>query len=196
MLLSLWTAKFRLESGVMPLNKFIVLIYLVCWIPCFKAQGSSQTKAISAFPSIAFHFAGAWDCAGQFSSEKVHKALFTGAEVLARKWLELTEEDREPKTGYVAKYLIGYDPQQRRLVEFDANNFGAAIYSSTEGWKANTLTMTSPVLDDRNAPYAANRFLYSITDENTFTVDWQISKSAQLNWQQRDHLTCSRRNTR
>jgi hypothetical protein len=33
----------------------------------------------------------------------------------------------EPATGYVAKYLIGYDTEHKKLVEFDANNFGAAL---------------------------------------------------------------------
>jgi hypothetical protein len=52
---------------------------------------------------------------------------------LEEKWPELTDKDVEPATGYVAKYLIGYHAQQKGLVEFDANNFGAAVYSSARG---------------------------------------------------------------
>jgi hypothetical protein len=48
-----------------------------------------------------------------------------------------------PATGYVAKYLIGYDPEQKRLVEFDANNFEAATYVGDTGWQNQVLTMTS-----------------------------------------------------
>jgi hypothetical protein len=106
--------------------------------------------------------------------------------------LELTEQDVEPATGYLAKYLIGYDPQQKRLIEFDANNFGAATYASADGWVNGVLTMTSAVSDDPKAPYAANRFLYSITPAGTFTMDWQVSKTSALKWTQGDHLACQR----
>jgi len=107
-------------------------------------------------------------------------------------WNSPTEQDLEPATGYLAKYLIGYDPQQKHLVEFDANNFGAATYASADGWVNGVLTMTSPVSDGPKAPYAANRFLYSITPADTFTMDWQVSKTAAFNWTQGNHLVCKR----
>ncbi|MFY9746319.1 MAG: hypothetical protein WA891_13890 [Acidobacteriaceae bacterium] len=113
--------------------------------------------------------------------------------ILDGKWIELSEQDVAPATGYTAKYLIGYDAQQKRLVEFDANNFGAATYSSEAGWRDGTLTMVSPVVQDPTAAYVANRFLYSITGPDTFTVDWQISKTAALDWIPSDHLACKRR---
>jgi len=53
--------------------------------------------------------------------------------------------------------------------------------------------MVSPVSQDPAASYAANRFLYSVTGPDTFTVDWQISKTAALDWIQSDHLACKRR---
>lgn len=158
----------------------------------FSAR-AQEKKPLSALPQEGFQFAGAWDCEGTFRNTKVHKAAFSGTLILDNKWLELTEQDVEPATGYLAKYLIGYDPQQKRLVEFDANNFGAAVYSSEEGWQNGTLTMTSPISDDSKASYAANRFLYSITGPNAFSVDWQISKTAKLSWTQADHLACRRR---
>jgi len=92
----------------------------------------------------------------------------------------------------MAKYLIGYDPQQKRLAEFDVNNFGAAIYSSAEGWQGHALAMTSPVSEEGKPAYAANRFLYSTTGSDTFTVDWQVSKTAALEWVTADHLVCKR----
>jgi hypothetical protein len=52
--------------------------------------------------------------------------------------------------------------------------------------------MTSSVSDDAKAPYAANRFLYSIAAPDTFTVDWQVSKTPALNWVASDHLVCKR----
>jgi hypothetical protein len=153
---------------------------------------AQEKKPLSAAPE-GFQFVGTWDCEGTFRNNKVHKAIFTGSLILGDKWLELSEQDVEPTTGYLAKYLIGYDSEQKRLVEFDANNFGAATYSSQEGWQNHVLTMTSPISDDSKAPYAGNRFLYSITGPNTFTVDWQISKTATLSWTQADHLACRRR---
>jgi hypothetical protein len=54
------------------------------------------------------------------------------------------------------------------------------------------LTMTSPVSDDPKAPYAINRFLFSVVNPDTFTMDWQVSKTAQSNWVAGDHLVCKR----
>ena len=155
-----------------------------------RAQGS---KPLSPMPPDGFQFTGSWSCEGNFGNGKIHKSAFTGAVILGGKWVELTEQDIEPATGYLAKYLIGYDPQQKRLVEFDANNFAAAVYSSEEGWQDHVLTMTSPVSQDAQAPYAANRFLYSTTGKNEFTVDWQISRTANLTWVPSDHLVCKRK---
>lgn len=126
---------------------------------------------------------------GTFANGKVHKAEFTGSLVIGAKWLELTERDVEPATGYVAKYLIGYDSEHHRLIEFDANNFGAAMYTS-EGWRSQILTMTSALSEDPKAPYAANRFLYTVLGPDTFSVDWQISKTSTLDWRAGDHLVC------
>lgn len=152
-----------------------------------------ETKELSALPPNGFSFNGTWDCEGAMRETRLHKATFTGAVVIADKWLELTETDVEPATGYIAKYLIGYDSQQGRLVEFDANNFGAAVYTSKDGWQRGMLTMTSPVDETGKGSYVANRFIYSISGPNDFTVDWQISKAAVLNWTTSDHLTCKRR---
>lgn len=155
---------------------------------------AQATKPPSVLPPEGFDFTCNWQCAGAFRSNQVHRAVFTGAVILDNKWLELTEKDVEPATGYVAKYLIGYDPQQKSLVEFDANNFGAAVYASAEGWQNHRLTMSSPVIET-GGPYAANRFLYTTAAPDTFTVDWQISKTAALEWVTADHLVCKRQQT-
>jgi hypothetical protein len=154
------------------------------------AQG---TNPLSPLPPAGFQFTGSWDCEGSFRNKQLHKSSFTGAVILDGKWIELTEQDVQPATGYVAKYLIGYDSAGKKLVEFDANNFGAAVYSSMDGWKGNVLTMTSAVTEDPGAPYAANRFIYSIAGRDSFTVDWQISRKATIDWIQSDHLGCSRK---
>ncbi|HEX4037008.1 MAG TPA: hypothetical protein VHX37_03035 [Acidobacteriaceae bacterium] len=147
---------------------------------------------MSAVPGN-FQFAGTYACEGSFRNGKIHRSIYTGAVALGGKWLQLTEQDVEPATGYVAEYLIGYDPQQKRLVEFDANNFAAAIYASDAGWSNSVLAMTSPVTPDPKAAYAANRFVYSLSGPDAFTVDWQVSSTAALDWVQADHLTCRRK---
>lgn len=149
--------------------------------------------APSPLPPQDFQFTGTWDCDGSFRNGQAHKSTFTGAVVVSGKWLELTEQDVQPATGYVARYLIGYDADEKRLVEFDANNFSAATYSSQEGWKGGVLTMTSPVSQNEKAPYAANRFVYSIAGPDSFMVDWQISRTRTLEWTGADHLACRRR---
>ena len=148
------------------------------------------SKPIEALPP-GFQFAGTWQCEGTFRSGTLHRAEFTGAIILGGKWLELTERDIAPATGYVAKYLIGYDAQANHLVEFDANNFGAAVYTSDSGWQNGSLTMTSPISTDPKAAYAANRFIYAVANDS-FSVDWQISKTSDLTWAQANHLTCKR----
>jgi len=154
-------------------------------------QLPTHPTPLAALPQ-EFSFPGSYDCEGSFRNAKVHKASFTAAIVVGGKWLELTEQDLQPTTGYLAKYLIGYDAGQKRLVEFDANNFSASVYSSDEGWKNKQLTMTSAIDTDITAPYAVNRFVYALTGPDTFTVDWQISKTATLNWVLSDHLACKR----
>jgi len=171
----------RMACGVLS-----ALLVAMCVMPAL----AQDAKPLAAPPVGGFQFQGSWDCAGAFANGKTHRSSFTGNVILAGKWLELTEQDIEPATGYVAEYLIGYDGQQKRLVEFDANNFGAATYSSTDGWVNGVLTMTSEVNEDPKAPYAANRFVYSTTAPDTFTVDWQIRKSSASNWMNADHLVC------
>ena len=170
-------------------------LLLLCSLVSVPIAAAQEKKPLPVIP-VGFQFTGTWDCEGTFRNSKVHKAVFTGSTVLSDKWLELTELDLQPATGYSAKYLIGYDTQQKRLVEFDANTFGAATYASEEGWQNHVLTMTSPISQEAGVPYAANRFLYSITDQDRFTVDWQISKTTVLNWVQSDHLACKRRTNR
>lgn len=166
-----------------------VVFCMGLWVGTAWAQ---ESKPLTAVPDSGFKFQGAWDCAGAFGNGKTHRSTYTGAVILGGKWLELGEQDIEPATGYLAKYLIGFDAQQKRLVEFDANNFSAATYSSSNGWQNGVLTMTSPVSEDTKAPYAANRFVYSITGTDSFTVDWQIEKTAASNWITSDHLVCKR----
>jgi len=170
-------------------------LLLLCSFDSIAIATAQEKKPPPVIPA-EFQFTGTWDCEGTFRNTKIHKAVFTGTMVLGDKWLELTEQDLQPATGYSAKYLIGYDTQQKRLVEFDANTFGAATYASEEGWQNHVLTMTSPISQEAGVPYAANRFLYSITDQDRFTVDWQISKTTVLNWVQSDHLACKRRTNR
>jgi len=168
-------------------------LLVLCSVVSVSLAWGEDTKPISPMPPENFRFTGTWDCEGAFRNNQVHKSIFTGVVVLGGKWLELTEQDTQPATGYLAEYLIGYDSQHKQLVEFDANNFGAATYSSEEGWQNRALTMTSPVSQDAKAAYAANRFVYSITGKDTFTVDWQISRTATLNWTPADHLACKRK---
>lgn len=170
---------------------FILLACLGLFLLGLPAVAQSASP-LSPLPPENFQFAGSWDCEGTFRGGQVHKSSYTGAIILGGKWLELGETDLQPATHYVAEYLIGYDSQQKRLVEFDANNFGAAVYTSDEGWHDGVLIMTSPVLQDTKAPYVANRFIYSIHGPDNFTVDWQISKTAALEWMQSDHLACKR----
>ena len=157
------------------------------------AQNGQPVPTLSVLPSSGFSFVGTWECSGTFRKGQTHKSAFTGTMALDGKWLELTEEDHVPSTGYKAKYLIGYEGVQKTLMEFDANTFGAAVYTSAKGWQGNILTMTSVVPPGWKVPDATDRFLYTVTGANTFSVDWQVSKTGTLTWATRDHLECKHR---
>jgi hypothetical protein len=92
----------------------LLVLCFVVWMAPVSAQDST---ALSAIPPEGFQITGTWDCEGTFRNNQVHKSIFTGAVILGGKWLELTEQDTQPTTGYLAKYLIGYDSQQKHLVE-------------------------------------------------------------------------------
>jgi hypothetical protein len=153
---------------------------------------AQEPMSLSVLPPNGFQFSGKWNCQGSFRGGKVHESAFAGDVILDGKWIELTEQDTVPATGYVAKYLIGYDPEQKRLVEFDANNFGAATYASNTGWRNQVLTMTSPLSSNPKASYVLNRFQYTIQGKDAFIVDWQISRTATPDWIPADHLVCKR----
>jgi len=174
-------------------NNLMRLLKLLL-IAAFSAT-SAFAQSTTPPPVLPLNFTvpGTFDCGGAFGNGKTHKTIFTASAILNSTWLEFTEQDVEPATGYVAKYLIGYDRQAKHFVEFDANNFGAATYLSEAGWQDGALTMTSALATDPKAPYAANRFIYTVTSSNTFTVDWQISRSSALDWLTSDHFTCKRR---
>jgi hypothetical protein len=168
---------------------FLLVFCATGWILRVSAQDG---KNLSAVPSGSFEFTGTWNCEGTFRNNQVHKSIYTGAVILNGKWLELTEQDTQPATGYLAKYLIGYDPGQKQLIEFDANTFGAATYSSADGWQSGILTMTSAVSQDAKAPSAANRFVYAITGKDSLTIDWQTNHTGKPSWVTADHLACKR----
>lgn len=126
-------------------------LLLLCSLAPISSALAQENKPLSAIPTDGFQFAGNWDCEGTFRNPQVHNANLTGTTILGGKWLELTEQDIQPATGYLAKYLIVYDSQQKRLVEFDANNFGAAIYTSEDGWQNRVLTMTSSISQDNTS---------------------------------------------
>lgn len=167
-------------------------VVVACVVWSIGAAPVQDRGALSPFPPDGFAFAGTWDCTGAMGT-RTHRSTFTGSVTLAKTWLELTEQDLEPATGYVATYLIGYDSERHQLVEFDANNFGASTYTSTDGWHDRVLTMTSAVSPAGSAAYVANRFRYSVTGTDSFTMDWEISRTAALQWVPADHLACQRR---
>jgi hypothetical protein len=165
-------------------------LLIICAAFCAIPLSVQHSNALAPLPANGFQFTGTWSCQGAFRNNKVHRSIYTGAVILDGKWLELTERDTEPASGYVAKYLIGYDPQQKRLVEFDANSFGAGVYSSQAGWQNAILILTSQVARDARTPYSANRFVYSVTGRDSFTVEWQISQTPNGSWVTADHLSC------
>ena len=167
--------------------QFTMLALLV--LVSFSATAQQSQPAL---PPAPFHFDGKWLCSGAMGNGKAHTSSFQGSTVLKGTWVRLEEADITPATGYVAEYLIGWDATAKKVVEFDANNFFAAAYSSDEGWKSGTLTLTSPIDSSAKASYAQNRFIFRIDAQDAFTMDWQVRRSPDSEWKPGDHLACSR----
>lgn len=122
----------------------------------------------------------------------MHKSVFEGRLAVGGAWLELDETDRVPSTGYVARYLIGYDVHGKRFVEFDASNVRANAYFSKDGWVGGALTMVSEPPDGPALPYARDRFVYTVKGTDRFLIDWQVVKPGASEWLAGDHLECVR----
>jgi hypothetical protein len=145
--------------------------------------------ALTPFPFGDAGFSGTWRCTGQFANGRAHVSNYAAKPVLDGKWLELTETDVDPASGYEAIYLIGFDPAQAALVEYDANTFASAVYTSADGWKDGQLVMTSPV-HASGSRIVQDRFVYQATRSGTFAIDWQVKTSADSDWKTSDHLQC------
>jgi hypothetical protein len=149
----------------------------------------AAVTALSPFPFGDANFSGSWHCSGQFGNGRAHVSNYAAKSTLDAKWLELTETDVDPATGYDAIYLIGYDPAKGSLVEYDANTFATAVYTSSDGWKDGQLVMTSPLRT--SGKIVQDRFVYQATRAGTFTVDWQTKATADADWKTSDHLACA-----
>ena len=166
---------------------------IAAWMILTLAYGAATSQQpSSALPPAPFHFDGKWLCDGAMGNGRSHQSSFQGTTVLKGTWIRLEEADIAPTTGYVAEYLIGWDASSKKVVEFDANNFSAANYSSDEGWKNNTLVLRSSVATDPKVPYVQNRFSFHIDKQDAFTMEWQVRRTADGEWKTADHLACSR----
>jgi hypothetical protein len=188
--------------------EFRLALFIVLFVPFATAQQNAHTPlpatTAPAYPPVDVtgqstaglppdaDMNGHYDCTGAFGNKRIHRSTFEMHTPLASTWLELDERDIEPATNYQAKYLIGYDASTHHMIEFDANNFGAAVYTSESGWVKGQLIMTSPLSTDPKAPYIANRFVYTILSADSFSVDWQITRAQPNVWLPADHLLCKR----
>ncbi len=172
--------------------KQMLRLLTVLLAPALLQSAGQQSGVPSLLPPAIASFPGTWNCKGSFRNGKPHESIYTTEVILAGKWLRLTEKDTLPATGYAAEYLIGYDGESKRLIEFDANTFGAATYTSADGWQAGTLTMTSSASTNPGEPYALNRFRYSFPSADIFEIDWQVSRTTRESWVSSDHLSCKR----
>jgi hypothetical protein len=160
-------------------------ILLLCLSAVAIAAAQAANTSSPATPPDGFSFEGKWACDGHFGNGKLHRSTYEGSSILAGSWLQLKEVDLEP-SGYQGLYLIGYDKTKDHVVEFDANNFASAIYTS-EGWKDKSLALSS--VPDPNPKALVNRFVFRIADSTHFSVDWEVSQSNE--WKVSDHLDCA-----
>jgi hypothetical protein len=160
-------------------------VLLLCVSAAAIAGAQTAHPSSPATPPDGFSFEGTWACDGHFGNGKLHRSTYEGSSTLGGSWLQLKEVDLEP-AGYQGLYLIGYDKTKGHVVEFDANNFASATYTS-DGWKDKSLTLSSASDPDPKA--LANRFVFRISDATHFSVDWEVNQ--QNVWRASDHLDCS-----
>ncbi|GEB36658.1 hypothetical protein GLI01_06930 [Gluconacetobacter liquefaciens] len=182
------------EKGVPGVRRRTVLVAgsLALLGVSLAATGALAAGASHGVPIEAARLVGSWQCSGHFHSGRVHRSTYTGSVILDGAWLQLAETDIEPASGYTALYLLGFDAQRRRDIMFDANNAGAAVYASPEGWYAGVLVLSS---DDagEGAPYRFNRFIYRLLEPSGFSVTWQVKKTPDAEWVTGDELACRSR---
>jgi hypothetical protein len=160
------------------------LILAILGVASVNLQAASPQSP--ATPPNGFSFEGKWTCSGQFGNAKQHRSRYEGSSILGGTWLQLKEVDIEP-AGYESLYLISCDKTKNRVIEFDASNFGSAVYMG-EGWQNGTLTLTS--LPDPDPKAINNRFVFHVLDATRFSVNWEVNGANQ--WKTSDHLDCNR----
>ena len=127
-------------------------------------------------------FQGSGDCAGAFAGAISPRPPFTVSLILAGKCLEPAEQDIEPAEASGAENLIGYHAKQKRSVESDAKDFGAAGCNRGAGCLRGVLPMTPAVNEDPDSPWAANRNVHSAASRMTslgMHFEW-IGRSGRL----------------
>ena len=90
----------------------LLLLFLPAWMSVALAQ---ESKPLSVFPPEGFDFNGTWNCAGSFRNKAGPQSHFYRHVILGSKWLGTHRARCRTSTGYLAKYLIGYDPRQKRI---------------------------------------------------------------------------------
>ena len=168
----------------------IVLTFNTLWV------GSSSAQDSPLLGPSGFAFNGKWVCTGSIPTPGktlAHHALYEGRMVSGGKWIELVQKDIDPEP-YDATMLIGYDSNQKRVVNYIADNHGWAVLTGP-GWKGQSLTLTMtgeasiPGYSVEN-PLPISRVTYEVQSADAFSLHWEVFEGSQ--WKPDDSLACAR----
>lgn len=150
---------------------------------------AADASSIASGMAAMDYFTGAWNCAGSFPStgKTIASAIRFDPDLGGHAMVK--HHDDVPPAVYhaIEVWLPHEDGHDFREVIVD--NFGGLRHFHSDGWQSNTLIWQSAA---DVAPI--QRFVYVRTDDNTFRLDWEVSKDGK-DYKVGDTLTCKRRAT-
>lgn len=134
-------------------------------------------------------FSGHWSCDGKFeTSQKAISADLWFEPALENKWMLFHHDDRPP-FSYHALSEWGWDEKASRYVSTVQDSAGGIRAFYSPGFSDSRLVWEGRTLETPTAP--AERFEFTKTGPDTFTVSYSFQKDAQ--WKKVDTSNCKRK---
>jgi hypothetical protein len=134
-------------------------------------------------------FAGHWSCDGKFeTSQKSISADLFFEPALENKWLLFHHDDRPP-FSYHALSEWGWEEKASRYVSTVQDSTGGVRAFYSTGFTDSKFLWEGRALENPSAP--AERFEFTKTGPNTFTVSYSFQKDGQ--WKKVDTSACARK---
>lgn len=162
---------------------------LVCVFMFLLTTGFNATGQTSKAMADLQWFSGRWSCDGKFeTSQKAISADLFFEPAFENKWLLFHHDDRPP-FSYHALSEWGWDEKASRYVSTVQDSAGGVRAFYSAGFSDSKLLWEGRALENPTAP--GERFEFTKTGPNTFTVSYSFQKDGQ--WKKVDTSACTRK---